>query len=165
MFLFKLRFLKIKVERRIEEGERRKEGEKEKERGRERRKEKKRREREGRKMSETRPNIRIVKDVGYKVIMRREDGSPRQVFRCFIKEGDYGKFVAIEQHWVQRMDGEKILESEWARRSYNFSYDRERAVDKWNSIRELLEDALNADLEGEQGQEEVEEVLGVGQSE
>ena len=104
-----------------------------------------------------RPSIKIVRDVGYRVIMKNEDDSPKQVLRCFIKEGDYGKFISVETHWVQKMEGTKIIDSQWARKTYSFPNDSERALGKWNSVRELLEEALNADAELEK---EVEEEFG-----
>ena len=109
--------------------------------------------------------IRTLKDVGYKVIMKNEDGTPKQVLRCFVKEGNYGKFISIEQHWVRRMDGKKIAESDWARKTYSFPYDKERALGKWNAVMELLEDALgvseSADLEKEVEEEFGEELEGL----
>jgi hypothetical protein len=93
-------------------------------------------------MSEIRPNIRTVRDVGYRVILKNEDGTPKKVWRCLVKEGNYGKFISIEQHWVRRMDGKKIAESDWARKSFNFPFDRDKAFATWNSIMELLEAAL-----------------------
>jgi len=109
-------------------------------------------------MSEARPkpNIKIVKDVGYRVIMKNEDGTPRQVLRGFVKEGDYGKFIAVEAHWVQKMDGEKIVDSQWARKSYTFPDDQGRAHEKWNYVKELLDIALDASAGGNL-EEEVEE--------
>ena len=108
-------------------------------------------------MSEIRPSIKTLKDVGYRVIMKKEDGSPRQVLRCFVKEGDYGKFISIETHWVQKMEGEKIVDSQWARKTYSFPYDKEKALGKWNSVRELIEKALGTGTELEK---EVEEEFG-----
>jgi hypothetical protein len=110
-------------------------------------------------MSEIRPNIRILKDVGYKVIMKKDDGSPRQVLRCFVKEGDYGKFISVETHWVQKMEGKKIVDSQWARKTYSFPYDKERALEKWNSVRELIEKALGVGA-GAELEKEVEEEFG-----
>lgn len=109
-------------------------------------------------MSEARPkpNIKIVKDVGYRVIMKNEDGTPRQVLRGFVKEGDYGNFIAVEAHWVQKMDGEKIVDSQWARKSYTFPDDQGRAHEKWNYVKELLDIALDASAGGNL-EEEVEE--------
>lgn len=108
-------------------------------------------------MSEIRPSIKTVRDVGYRVIMRREDGSPRLVWRGFVKEGQYGKFISIEQHWVQKMEGKKIVDSQWAKKRYSFPYDKEKAFTMLKSIRELLEEALGAGAELEK---EVEEEFG-----
>jgi len=110
-------------------------------------------------MSEIRPSIRTLKDVGYREIMKNEDGSPRKVWKCLIKEGQYGKFISIEQHWVRRMEGKKIVESDWARKSFNFPYDKEKAFATWNSIRELIEAALGTDADTEL-EKEVEEEFG-----
>ncbi|MFV9676476.1 MAG: hypothetical protein ACNYVW_02330 [Methanosarcinales archaeon] len=109
-------------------------------------------------MSEERPkpNIKIVKDVGYRVIMKNEDGTPRQVLRGFLKEGDYGKFISVETHWVQKMDGEKIIDSQWARKTYTFPDDQGRAQEKWNYVKELLDIALGVSAGGNL-EEEVEE--------
>ncbi|KAF5429069.1 hypothetical protein C5S39_09530 [Candidatus Methanophagaceae archaeon] len=109
-------------------------------------------------MSEARPkpNIKIVKDVGYRVIMKNEDGTPRQVLRGFLKEGDYGKFISVETHWVQKMDGEKIIDSQWARKTYTFPDDQGRAHEKWNYVKELLDIALGVSAGGNI-EEEVEE--------
>jgi len=112
-------------------------------------------------MSETRPSIRTLKDVGYRAILKNEDGSPRKVWRCLIKEGNYGKFISVEQHWVRRMDGKKIVESDWARKSINFPYDKEKAFATWNSIKDLLGDALGAGADaGAELEKEVEEEFG-----
>ncbi len=112
-------------------------------------------------MSEIRPSIRTLRDVGYRVIMKNEDGSPRKVWKCLVKEGQYGKFISIEQHWVRRMEGKKIVESDWARKSFNFPYDKEKAFATWNSIRELIEDALGAGAgAGTELEKEVEEEFG-----
>jgi hypothetical protein len=116
-------------------------------------------------MSEMRPSIRTLKDVGYRVIMKNEDGTPKQVLRAFVKEGNYGKFISIEQHWVRKMEGKKIVESDWARKTYSFPYDKERALGKWNAVMELLEAALRAgkgaDLEKEVEEEFGEELEGL----
>jgi hypothetical protein len=108
-------------------------------------------------MSEIRPSIKTIRDVGYRVIMKNEDGSPRKVWRCLIKEGAYGKFISVEQHWVRSMQGGKIVESDWARKSINFPYDKEKAFATLNSIKELVEAALGAGAELEK---EVEEEFG-----
>ncbi len=110
-------------------------------------------------MSEERPkpNIKIVKDVGYRVIMKNEDGTPRQVLRGFLKEGDYGKFISVETHWVQKMDGEKIIDSQWARKTYTFPDDQGRAQEKWNYVKELLDIALGVSAGGNLEEEVKEE--------
>jgi hypothetical protein len=110
-------------------------------------------------MSEIRPRWKIINDVGYKVISRNDDGSPRKVWRCFLKEGDYGKFISIEQHWVQSMEGKKIVESNWARKSYSFPYDKKKAFGMWNSIKDLVEEAFEAEELVEEVEEEFSEEL------
>jgi len=110
-------------------------------------------------MSEIRPSIKTLRDVGYRVIMKGEDGSPKKVWRCLVKEGNYGKFISVEQHWVRRMQEGKIAESDWARKSFNFPYDKEKALATWNSIKELLEDALGIGA-GAKLEKEVEEEFG-----
>nr|MCR5853188.1 hypothetical protein [Methanophagales archaeon] len=90
-------------------------------------------------MDGERPRVRMVREIGYRVLMRNADGTPRQVLRCFVKEGEYGRFLSIERHWVQRMEGEEIVESKWAGRVINFPCDRRRALAMLNSIRELVE--------------------------
>ena len=112
-------------------------------------------------MSETRPSIRTLKDVGYRAILKNEDGSPRLVWRGFVKEGQYGKFISIEQHWVRRMDGKKIVDSDFGRKRFNFPYDRDKALAMFKSIRELLGDALGAGAgAGAELEKEVEEEFG-----
>lgn len=109
------------------------------------------------KMSEIRPSIKTLRDVGYRVILKNEDGSPRLVWRGFVKEGQYGKFISIEQHWVRKMDGKKIVESDFGRKRFNFPYDKEKALAMFESVKELLDDALGAGAELEK---EVEEEFG-----
>lgn len=115
-------------------------------------------------MSE-RPSIRTLKDVGHRVILQNEDGSPRLVWRGFVKEGQYGKFISIEQHWVKKMEGGKIVESDFGRKRFNFPYDREKAVAMKNSVMGLLDAALGAsddvDLEREVEEEFGEELEGL----
>ena len=117
-------------------------------------------------MSETRPGIKELKDVGYRVILKNEDGSPRLVWRCSINEGQYGKFISIAQHWVRKMEGKKIVESDWAKKSFNFTYDKEKALATWNSVGELLKEALGvskgAELEEEIVEEFSDELEGLG---
>lgn len=110
-------------------------------------------------MSEIRPGIKELKDVGYRVILKNEDGSPRLVWRCFVKEGQYGKFISIEQHWVRRMDGKTIVESDFGRKRFNFPYDKEKALAMFKSIRELLGEALGVS-KGAELEKEVEEEFG-----
>jgi len=111
-------------------------------------------------MSEISPGIRTVKDVGYRVILKKEDGSPRLVWRGFVKEGQYGKFISIEQHWVRSMQGGKIVESDFGRKRFNFPYDKEKALAMFKSIKELLGDALGGAGAGSDLEKEVEEEFG-----
>jgi hypothetical protein len=104
-------------------------------------------------------NIRTLKDVGYKVILQNEDGSPRLVWRGFVKEGQYGKFISIEQHWVKKIEGGKIVESDFGRKRFNFPYDREKALAMKKSVVELLDAALGVS-EGADLEKEVEEEFG-----
>ncbi len=110
-------------------------------------------------MSETRPSIKTLKDVGYRVILKNEDGTPRLVWRGFVKEGQYGKFVSIEQHWVRKMEGKKIVDSDFGRKRFNFPYDKDKAFAMRDSVVGLLEDALGAG-EGADLEKEVEEEFG-----
>lgn len=118
-------------------------------------------------MSETRPSIKTLKDVGYRVILKNEDGTPRLVWRGFVKEGQYGKFVSIEQHWVRKMEGKKIVDSDFGRKRFNFPYDKDKAFAMRDSVVELLEEALgasasaSADLEKEVEEEFGEELEGI----
>lgn len=111
-------------------------------------------------MSEIKPTIKTVRDVGYKVIMQNEDGTPKKVWRCLVKEGNYGKFVSVEQHWVRKMEGNTVAESDWARKSINFPDDKEKAFAIWKSINELLEAAFGADAGAADIEKEVEEEFG-----
>jgi hypothetical protein len=99
---------------------------------------------ERRTMSEARPNIVTLKDVGYRVILENEDGTPRLVWRGFVKEGQYGKFISIEQHWVRKMEGDKIVDSNFGRKRFNFPYEKEKSLAMFKSIKELLGAALGA---------------------
>ena len=95
-------------------------------------------------MSEARPNIVTLKDVGYRVILENEDGTPRLVWRGFVKEGQYGKFISIEQHWVRKMEGDKIVDSNFGRKRFNFPYEKEKSLAMFKSIKELFGAALGA---------------------
>lgn len=114
-------------------------------------------------MSEIKPSMKTLKDVGYRVILKNEDGSPRLVWRGFVKEGQYGKFISIEQHWVRKMEGKKIVDSDFGRKRFNFPYDKEKALAMRDSVVELLEEALGtgADLEREVEEEFGEELEGI----
>lgn len=84
--------------------------------------------------------VSILKDIGYRVLSTNEDQSPKQVLRCFIKEGEYGKFISLEKHWVQNMDGDN-METKWARWSVNLPYNKE-ALKLSGFIGELVEEAV-----------------------
>jgi hypothetical protein len=89
--------------------------------------------------------ISTLKDIGYRVLSTNEDQSPKQVLRCFIKEGKYGKFISLEKHWVQKMT-ENDIETKWARWSVNFPYNEEEALKLSGFMKELVEEAVMADL-------------------
>lgn len=110
-------------------------------------------------MSEIRPSVRTIRDVGYRVISKKEDGSPKTVWRGFVKEGQYGQFISIERHFVKRMEGEKIAESDRSGKFINFPYDKEKAVPMLDSIKGLVEDALGVGA-GAELEKEVEEEFG-----
>jgi hypothetical protein len=82
--------------------------------------------------------IRTIRDVGYEVLSTNEDGSPKQVLRCFIKEGRYGEFISLERHWVQSMQ-EGDMETRWARWSVSFPYDKDEALKLSGLMKELVE--------------------------
>ncbi len=116
-------------------------------------------------MAGIKPSIKTLKDVGYRVILKNDDGNPRLVWRGFVKEGQYGKFISIEQHWVRKIEGGKIVESDFGRKRFNFPYDREKAFAMRDSVVGLLEAALgasaSADLEREVEEEFGEELEGI----
>lgn len=99
------------------------------------------------------------------MILKNDDGSPRLVWRGFVKEGQYGKFVAIEQHWVRRMKGEKITDSDLGKnkKRFNFPYDKNKAFTMFNSVKELLVAAFEttAELEEEIVEEFSDELEGL----
>jgi len=94
-------------------------------------------------------SITTVKDIGYKVLITNEDETPKQVLRCFIKEGQYGKFISMEKHWVQNVDGDK-LETNWARWSITLPYDREGAQKLISHMKELVAQAVETEFEGDE---------------
>jgi hypothetical protein len=110
-------------------------------------------------MSGVAPGIKTVRDVGYRVILKTEEGGPRLVWRGFIKEGQYGKFISIEQHWVRRMEGKKIVESDLGRKRFNFPFDKDKAEAMLKSMNELVEAALSK-APGAELAHEVEEEFG-----
>ena len=85
--------------------------------------------------------IRVISDVGHRVLSTNEDHSPKQILRCFIKEGKYGKFLSLEKHWVQNMSDDNI-ETRWARWSVNVPYNKEEALKLSGFMRELIEEAF-----------------------
>lgn len=93
-------------------------------------------------------SITTIKDIGYKVLATNEDDSPRQVLKCFIKEGQYGKFISLEKHWVQNIDGDK-METNWARWSITLPYDKEGSLKLTDYMRELVEKAIETEFEDE----------------
>ncbi|KYK27921.1 MAG: hypothetical protein HXS48_13150 [Theionarchaea archaeon] len=88
--------------------------------------------------------ITTVRDVGYRVLSTNDDQSPKQILRCFIKEGKYGKFISLEKHWVQNINGDNI-ETKWARWSVNIPYNKEDALKLSGFIAELVEEAVTAE--------------------
>ena len=88
--------------------------------------------------------ITTVRDVGYRVLSTNDDQSPKQILRCFIKEGKYGKFISLEKHWVQNINEDNI-ETKWARWSVNIPYNKEDALKLSGFIAELVEEAVTAE--------------------
>jgi len=88
--------------------------------------------------------ITTVRDVGYRVLSTNDDQSPKQILRCFIKEGKYGKFISLEKHWVQNINEDNI-ETKWARWSVNIPYNKEEALKLSGFIAELVEEAVTAE--------------------
>ncbi len=93
-------------------------------------------------------SITTVKDIGYKVLITNEDETPRQVLRCFIKEGQYGKFISLEKHWVQSSEGDK-LETNWARWSITLPHDKEGALKLVDHMKDLITKAVEVEFEDE----------------
>ncbi len=93
-------------------------------------------------------DINVIKDIGYKVLLNDDDGKPRQVLRCFVKEGKYGRFISLEKHWVQNQGGEGTvggsINTNWARWSVNFPYDKEQALQLSDLMRGLIDEAVKA---------------------
>jgi len=110
-------------------------------------------------MSEIKPSIKTIRAVGYRVISESPDGTPKTVWRGFVKEGQYGKFISIERHFVRRMEGKKIVESNRSGKFINFPYDKDKAFPMLESIKGLVEDALGASA-GTDLEKEVEEEFG-----
>ncbi|MDY6966129.1 MAG: hypothetical protein SVM80_09220 [Halobacteriota archaeon] len=92
--------------------------------------------------------ISTIKDIGYKVLSTNEDQSPKQVLRCFIKEGEYGKFISLEKHWVQNIH-EDDIETRWARWSITIPYDKEGALKLSRFMNELIEEAIETEFKDE----------------
>ena len=93
-------------------------------------------------------SITTIKDVGHKVLIKNDDETPKQVLKCFIKEGQYGKFFSLEKHWVQNIDGDK-METNWARWSITLPYDKEGALKLVDYMKELMSEAVEAEFEDE----------------
>ncbi len=85
--------------------------------------------------------IRVVKEVGSRIIMMRNDGTPQQILKCFVKEGRYGRFLSIEKHWVQE-DKETFMDSRWARWTVTIPFDRDKAIRLVDMMKELIEEAF-----------------------
>ncbi|MDF2954640.1 MAG: hypothetical protein OD815_000256 [Candidatus Alkanophagales archaeon MCA70_species_2] len=90
--------------------------------------------------------VEVLKYVGQRVIWRDDKGMPRQVLKCFIKRGEYGAFISIERHWVQKVESGEVKETKWAGWSINFPYDKNRALTLLKSINELLEEVFPGDI-------------------
>jgi len=81
--------------------------------------------------------------VGYKTINKDENGNPASIWYCCVKRGQYGPFIAVEKHWVQKVtkDG-KILASKYAGKSFNFPIDNKKATTMITDINELVMQAV-----------------------
>ncbi|MDF2956833.1 MAG: hypothetical protein OD814_000455 [Candidatus Alkanophagales archaeon MCA70_species_1] len=87
--------------------------------------------------------MEVLRYVGQKVIWRDDKGMPKQVLKCFIKRGNYGPFISIERHWVQKVENGEVMETKWAGWSISFPYDKNRALTLLRSIKELLGEVFN----------------------
>ncbi len=85
--------------------------------------------------------IKVVKELGARIIAMKDDGTPRQILKGYIKEGRSGKFISIEKHWVQT-DLEEFTDSKWARWSISIPYDRDKAIALIENMKELVEEAF-----------------------
>jgi hypothetical protein len=92
--------------------------------------------------------IRTLRDIGYRVLSTNDDQSPKQILRCFVKEGKYGKFISLEKHWVQNMQEENI-ETKWARWSVNIPYDKTEALKLLGFMGELVGEAVTTEFGAE----------------
>lgn len=89
--------------------------------------------------------IKIDKDIGYRVLTKNEDNTPKQVLRCFVKEGKYGKFISLEKHWVQNISGDDI-DTKWGRWSVNIPYDKKEALNLITHMKELVEQVVQEEF-------------------
>jgi len=89
--------------------------------------------------------VKTIREIGYRVLSENEDGSPRQILKCILKEGEYGKFFSLERHWVQSVENDRMV-TKWARWTVNFPYDREEALKLAGFIDELIGDAIKSEF-------------------
>jgi len=77
--------------------------------------------------------------VGYKTISKDENGNPASIWYCCVKRGQFGPFIAVEKHWVQKTTKEgKILASKYAGKSFNFPIESAKATAMIGAINGLV---------------------------
>ena len=77
--------------------------------------------------------------VGYKTISKDENGKPASIWYCAVKKGQYGPFISVEKHWVQKVTNEgKILASKYAGKSFNFPIESAKATAMIGAINGLV---------------------------
>ena len=84
-----------------------------------------------------------IMKVGYKTISKDENGNPASIWYCSVKKGQYGPFIAVEKHWVQKTSKEgNILQSKYAGKSFNFPIESVKATAMITALYDLVTKAI-----------------------
>ena len=85
-----------------------------------------------------------LKRIGYRTVLKYEDGTPRLIWACSIKKGQYGAFISVDKRWVTESNAKGApVKTEYAGRGFNFPLDETKCMNMLTDIAMLVKKAVS----------------------